>query len=221
MKSSFLKSLAIFSLLFLTSAKAAEKTSPKATDNPPKASSPANAGEKVGPGDRLVYSVAEDPAGGSVSSEVLVDSKLNVRFPVSRGFSEEVVVNAEDKTLTQIQKELKEKLDARYYQNATVSVSIGAQALQPGKITITGPIRNNFVQLLPGERKKLLETILQAGPSEFANLKKVKLMRIDPNGGKTKEEIINVEAIKKDPTKDVFVKDGDRLDIPEKNILFQ
>jgi protein involved in polysaccharide export with SLBB domain len=220
MKSSFLKSLVIFSLLFLTTAGAAEKTSPKAASNPPKPSS-ANAGEKVGPGDRLVFSVAEDPAGGSVSSEVLVDSKLNVRFPVSRGFSEEVVVNAEDKTLPQIQKELKEKLDARYYQNATVSVAVGAQALQPGKITITGPIRNNFVQLLPGERKKLLETILQAGPSEFANLKKVKLMRIDPNSGKTKEEIINVEAIKKDPTKDVFVKDGDRLDIPEKNILFQ
>ena len=218
MKFQILKSLVISALLFSQAMQAAEKISPKGTGSVSPSAIPV---ERVGPGDKVVYSIAEDPAGGSFANEALVDSKSNLRFLISRGFSEEISVNAENKTLAQIQKELKEKLDARYYQNATVSISIGAQALQPGKITITGPVRNNFVPLLPGERKKLLDTILQAGPSEFANLKKVKLMRIDPNTGKNNEEIINVEAIKKDPTKDIAVKDGDRLDIPEKNILFQ
>jgi Spy/CpxP family protein refolding chaperone len=93
--------------------------------------------------------------------------------------------------------------------------------MHPGRITITGPVRNNFVMLLPGEEKKLLETILQAGPSEMANLKKVKLMRVDSATGKTEVKVINVEAIKKDPAKDVLMFDGDRLDLVEKNVLFQ
>jgi protein involved in polysaccharide export with SLBB domain len=210
--------LAVAVLLSAGSVQGAQKVVPKASGTI--TTDLENVGEKVGPGDKVIFSVAEDPVVGA-PTEVLVDSKWNLRFLVCRGFSEEVVVNAENKTLPQLQKELKEKLDAKFYQNATVTLTVGAQALQPGKITITGPVRNYFVQLVPGERRKLLDAILQAGPSEFANLKRVKLMRIDPKTGKNSEEIINVEAIKKDPTKDIMVKDGDRLDIPEKNFLIQ
>jgi Spy/CpxP family protein refolding chaperone len=92
--------------------------------------------------------------------------------------------------------------------------------MHPGKITITGAVRNNFVMLLPGEQKNLLETILQAGPGEMANLKKVKLMRVNSATGKTEVMFINVESIKKDPAKDVLMFDGDRLDLVEKNVLF-
>jgi protein involved in polysaccharide export with SLBB domain len=178
-------------------------------------------GERVGPGDKVAFTIAEDPqAQSGPQNEIMVGPKFDLHFPVCHGYTEEVVVNAENKTLAQIERELKQKLDATYYKDATVKVVLGAQVVQPGKITITGPVRNNFVMLLPGERKKLLEVILQAGATEFANLKKVKILRVNSVTGKTEEKIINVEAIKKDPTKDVPVFDGDRLDIVEKNILF-
>jgi len=180
------------------------------------------AGPKIGPGDKLVYVVAEDPHVGASPRQAMVDAKYNVHFPVSDGFPEDVVINAKDKTVSQIQQELKQKLDALYYKNATVTVESGSQALAAGKIVITGPVRNNFIPLRPGERKMMLETILECGATEFANLKKVKVLRINPNHpDKYDEFIVNVEAIEKDPTKDVPVFDGDRIIIIEKNILFQ
>jgi beta-lactamase regulating signal transducer with metallopeptidase domain len=88
-------------------------------------------------------------------------------------------------------------------------------------ITVTGPVRTNTFAIPPGQGKKLSEIVLGAGPSEFANLKKVHLLRVNPENGKTEETIINVQAIIKDPSKDVPVQEGDRIDIVEKNILFQ
>jgi protein involved in polysaccharide export with SLBB domain len=176
---------------------------------------------RLNPGDKVTYGVAEDPNLGLEPMERMVDSQFNLHFPVSRNFSEEIVIHAENKSLTQIQHELKQQLEATYYKTATVTLLLGVQAVQPGKITITGPVRAYFVNLLPGQRLMLLETILQAGPSEFANLKKVKIMRIDPKTGKTESRIVNVDAIKKEPTKDEPVHDGDRIDIPEKNFFFQ
>jgi protein involved in polysaccharide export with SLBB domain len=178
-------------------------------------------GLQPNPGDKLIFSIAEDPQSGGLSRQTFVDPKFNVHFPVSQGFPDEIIINAKDKTFTQIQKELKQKLDATFYKNATVTLEPGAQALQPGQIVVTGPVRNNFVPLLPGEHKMLLETILQCGPSEFANLRKVKVMRINPVTGKMEDIFYNVEAIEKDPTKDVPVYDHDRINLIEKNILFQ
>jgi len=181
----------------------------------------AAAAQKVVPGDKLVFSIAEDPEVGPAARQALIDPKFNIHFPVGQGFPEEIVINAKDKTLSQIQTELKQKLDAAYYKNATVTVEFGSQALQPLKIIITGPVRNNFIPLLPGEHKMMLETILQCGPTEFGNLKKVQLLRMNAVTGKMDTTIIDIEAIEKDPTKDVPVYDGDRIIIKERNILFQ
>jgi Spy/CpxP family protein refolding chaperone len=89
---------------------------------------------------------------------------------------------------------------------------------QPGKIMITGAVTNNIVLLLlsPGEHKMLLETILQAGPTEFARLNKVRLFRLNPNSGKQDEIAVDVEAIKQHPTQDIEVRDGDRIVIPKR-----
>jgi Spy/CpxP family protein refolding chaperone len=88
--------------------------------------------------------------------------------------------------------------------------------LQPGKITITGAVTNNFVLLSPGEHKMLLETILQAGPTEFARLNKVRLFRLNPNSKHDETVVVDVEAIKQHPTQDIEVRDGDRIDIPKR-----
>lgn len=95
--------------------------------------------------------------------------------------------------------------------------------LQPShRIIVNGPVRNHSIGLMADERKLLSETILQASPSsEFANLKKVKLTRMNPATGKNTETIINVETIKNDPTKDLTLRDGDIIDIPERKILFE
>ncbi len=182
---------------------------------------PASSGQTLEPGAKVSFTLAEDPRAGTVPLELTVDPRSYLHFPVSRGFDETVDILVENKTCLQVQKELKEKLDGNYYKNATVVITPGPQPLLPGKIILTGPVRANFVPIIPGEHKNLLEVILTAGPSEFANLKKVKIMRTDPVTGKTEEKIYDVEDIKKHPTKDVPVRDGDRIDIREKNILFQ
>ncbi len=193
-------------------------------DSPPSAATNSAAAPAVAilvPQDKLAYSVAEDPAARATPISLMVDAGTNIHFPVSLAYPDEIVLNASGKTIPEIRQELKKKLDASFYKDATVTLERGAATIQPGQIVITGPVRNNFVPLLPGERKMLLETILQAGPSEFANLKKVKIMRINSVTGKVVETIIDVEAIEKNPTKDVPVFPGDRINLIEKNILFQ
>lgn len=174
----------------------------------------------LAPGDLLSYSVAEDPRGGAVPQQVLVNPKFDVTFPVSRDTGEEITVNAKDKTVKQLQQEIKKKLDANYYVNATVVLKLREKSQRSGQILIYGSVANNFIALLPGEEKSFLEVILQARPSEFAKLTKVELKRLNPQTGKLEAQFIDVEAIKKDPTKDILIRDGDRIKVDEKNFVF-
>src|SRR5581483_9204847 len=113
---------------------------------------------QVGPGDHVLFTLPEDPTTSGRPVDLVVDPNGNLRFPICAacpGTKEEIVLNTDTNTLGQLELELKKKLDAAYYKNCTVSLSPGAQAPTPGKIIVTGPIRNNFVQLVPGEHKKL------------------------------------------------------------------
>ncbi len=218
MKSTIIKCLAFGSALLLASRLAADPND-SSSSSTNAAAAPSN--KMVIPQDKLAYAVAEDPAQRATPLTLIVDLSTNIHFPVSLGYNDEIVINASGKTISEIRQELKKKLDATYYKNATVTLEQGAATVQPGQIVITGPVRNNFVPLLPGEHLMLLETILRAGPSEFANLKKVKIMRINEATGKVDEKIVDVEAIEKNPKKDVPVFPGDRINLIEKNILFQ
>ena len=89
-----------------------------------------------------------------------------------------------------------------------------------GMVMFYGAVRGNFLQLGLGEQKTLFEGVYQVGVSEFSNLKKVKLNRVDPVSGKTEIKIINVEKVKQgDRSEDILLQDGDRIEVPEKTII--
>ena len=74
---------------------------------------------------------------------------------------------------------------------------------------------------MPGETKTVFEGVYQVGLSEFANLKKVKLNRLNPQTKETESRVIDLEAVRKgDRAKDVPLQDGDRVEVPEKSIVF-
>lgn len=50
----------------------------------------------------------------------------------------------------------------------------------------------------------------------FPDWQKVRIIRLDPSSGKTKELPVNVEELFKDWAKDVWLRDGDLILVPEK-----
>ncbi|HYE33199.1 MAG TPA: hypothetical protein VEH27_17355 [Methylomirabilota bacterium] len=176
--------------------------------------------ERLKTGDKLLYKVVEDPSNTPALEEVLVTPAGEAHFLVSRTHADIITMSVTNRTISEVRSELKRKLDQDFYQNATVTLRLKEQTVRSGQVLLFGSVRNSFVIIQPGEQKMLLEAILQAGPNEFANLKKVKLSRINPETGKLDMKTINVEDIKKNPTKDIPVIDGDRIEVPERGIVF-
>jgi hypothetical protein len=173
--------------------------------------------------DKLSFSIAEDPVKSSESEIVYVNAQYGlVGVRVSRGSADEVLsINVKDKTLGQVKREIKELLDKDYYYDCKVQLSLHDRTRKTGQVLFYGAgARVNFIPLSPGEDKTLFEGVMQAGVSEFANLKKVKLNRVDPSTGKPTTTEYNVEAIKKDRNLDILLQDEDRIEIPEKKIIF-
>ena len=171
--------------------------------------------------DTLLFRVKEDPVRGGEAEPLRVNALGEAHFPISRGFEDRITLKVAGKTLDQVGFELKGLLDAEYYQDATVEVKLLEQQRRAGEVLFFGAVRSNVLPLAPGESKTIFEGAYQVGLSEFANLKKVKLYRVDPQTGERTTQTINLEAIKDgDRQQDVTLRDGDRVEIPEKKIVF-
>ena len=183
----------------------------------------AKSSDQLGSGDKLQFVIEEDPAtaGGTKGpTELVVGPGGEVNFPVSRDADQFISVNVRDKTLAKIKDELKSKLDADFYQNATIQLRIKEQAQKRGEILFTGQVRASVLPILPGESISLFEAMVKVGYTEFANLKKVRLHRVNPTTGKTETTIYDVDAmIKGDHSKDVHLQDGDHVEVKEKTIV--
>lgn len=180
-----------------------------------------SASMRIQPMDKLRFRVVEDPVKGE-PEQVMVSPNFMVDFPVSHGSVVRVSLSARDKTLEEISRELKARLDADYYVDAHVEIAFEQRSLKAGRVLISGAARVNILPLDPSEQKTILEAILQAQPTDFAKLTKVKLFRSNPATGKLETRVIDVDEIKKsgDKSKDVILQDGDRIDIPEKGLVF-
>jgi len=179
---------------------------------------------RLQPQDKLYYRIAEDPVKGNEPDVRSVTALNEILFPISRGSDQFIRISTLGRTLEEVRKELKQKLDADYYYNATVELTLINQSQKTGKATFSGRVVKGQVSLLPGEQKTLSEAIVSLGYNEFANLKKVKLYRVDPNapGQKAEPKIYDVEAaLKGDRSKDVVLQDGDNVEVPEKGVIFQ
>lgn len=180
----------------------------------PAQNAPAN-GYQLNPMDKLSITIAQDPVAGK-PAEITISPLGDLAVPVSRCCDDVVTVNVRGKTIEDVEKEIREKLEAEYYEKATVQLRVIDATRRRGQVLLTGAVRASSVQLDPGRPKTLWEALTEAGVTEFANLKKVKIDRAGK--GVT---VHDVDAVKKgDRNKDVELQDGDRITVPEKAFNF-
>lgn len=168
--------------------------------------------------DKLRYSIDEDPVQSATATELVVTPLGDVSFQVSRGYDAIIVLNVRGKKLEEVKRELKTRLDAEYYRDAQVSLQLVSPSLRIGQVQFYNMVRGT-VKLIPGETKYVSDGILELNYNDFADLKRVKLYRLDSTNKQPR--IINVKKVLEgDRSQDVILKDGDRIEVPERGLLF-
>jgi len=184
------------------------------------------------PLDTLRFNIVEDPPGRGVFPPVQITELGDAQFVISAGSQEYVKVKAAGRKLADLRKEIKEKLDAEFYQNATVNLELmktreseERSKVNPGssgKVVVHGSISAQ-IPMRDGEKLMLSDVFASlSSQSQYANLKKVELQRIDPVTKKTQTIIKDVKRMleKGDLKDDIELKDGDRIHVVDKGIIF-
>ena len=173
------------------------------------------------PQDKLRFRIEQDPAKDLETPDLLVSALGYVSFPVGRGHNTVVTLEVRGKTLSEVVSELKTLLEADYYHAATLQLELIDQSKRFGRAIFFGSVRG-AVQLRPGDPTTVSEAILQLGYDEYANLKKVKINRVDQETRRSKTIEVDVYSVLKKGNRrnDVVLQDGDRVEVPEKGILF-
>jgi protein involved in polysaccharide export with SLBB domain len=176
----------------------------------------------LSPADRLAFMIEDDPVKGAEPDLVSVNALGQASFRVTRGSDMTITLDVKGKTLAEVVAMLKAKLDADYYNDAQVKLELKETTARFGQVLFIGRgTRGNMLQLMVGEEKRIFEAVYQVGVNEWANLKKVKLMRVDPETQKTEMKIIDLEEIKKgNRANNVILRSGDIIDVPERMFNF-
>jgi polysaccharide export outer membrane protein len=166
-------------------------------------------------GDRLSMRIVEDRK--SLATLFVADSG-EVEVPLIGR------VQAKGKTCKQLAYAIKGPMERDYYYKATVIVGLDQATLKsPGRLYITGQVRNQgSVEIPPDENFTVSKAILRAGGfSDFANRKRVKLIRKIANGT-TETKIVDLDKItvKGKTELDVPVEPDDTIIVPERLINF-
>jgi protein involved in polysaccharide export with SLBB domain len=171
---------------------------------------------KLRVGDRVSLQILEDR--DLPKSLVVADSgELDVPY-VGR-------VSATDKTCKQLAEELKAQLEKEYYYRATVIIALDAANKFLGRIYVWGQVRNpGPIDMAANENLTVSKAILRAGGfADFANKKKVKVVRAGGAAGAGKEifELNMVDIFEKGKTeKDVILQPDDFINVPSRLINF-
>lgn len=173
------------------------------------------------PGDKIRFRIADDPKLNETKEELVVSALGLVDFPVSQGYNVIVQLPVSGKTLKQVSEEITARLNAEYYFNTQVSLQLVSQTTRTGVAHFHGSARGP-ISLEPGVPKTLSQALIEIGWDEFANLKKVKIQRRDPETNKPIDIEVNVYDIlqKNKQELDVLLIDGDRIHVPERSFLF-
>lgn len=171
---------------------------------------------RVQSGDTLVIEVLEDP---SLNRATIVLPDGSFSFPFAG------TLRASGQTVPQIEATIRNAIADNFASPPTVFVSV-----QPLELAEDGDLMEIYVVgevNLPG----LVEmdsgsTVLQAiavagGPSRFAAIKRVQLRRIDTRSGAQSVTTINYKALADGATmsRDIFLKDGDVIIVPERRLF--
>lgn len=185
--------------------------------------------------DVLRYRIKEDPAAGADSIRVTINDSGEALFNVTRSDSAYVTVKAAGRRIADVRAELKQKLDAEFYRACTIDMSLESVALsaQPAatgpaglalsttpKVIVHGEIQGTF-PIPEGSRLMLSDIMLQLPNPISANRKKVRVQRLGPDGKPVPEIQVDVDQLllRFDPSRDVELKDGDRVYVP-KRVIF-
>jgi len=170
----------------------------------------------LGTGDRISYRVEED---GEPATNLTVSDAGELDIPlVGR-------IKASGKTAEKIIQEIKPILERDFYQKATIHLSI--EQVNPNgnvvKVYLTGEVKKPGPQeFLLNEKMTASRIILKAGGfADFANTRKVKIVRQEASGKTSTfevdlKEVLEAGKVELDPE----VKDGDLIIVPQKLVRF-
>jgi protein involved in polysaccharide export with SLBB domain len=166
-------------------------------------------------GDKLSFLIKEDREKEPKSLMVTDSGDLDVPY-IGR-------VSVAGKTCRQIGEEIKTLLEKEYYYRATVMIGLDQVSKTLGRVYVMGQVRQQgAIEIPPNENFTVGKAILRAGGfADFANKKKVKLIRNTPEG-KAETFDLNMEAILQDGKidLDVTVKADDYIVVPSRAINF-
>ena len=170
---------------------------------------------KLGIGDRVSFRVVEEKR---EPIALIVTDSGEMEVPLIGR------VMAANKTCKQLAREIKPLLEKEYFYKATVIVGLDSVSTKSrGKVYLTGQVRTQgALELLPDEVMTVSRAILRAGGlADFANKKKVKLVRKQA-GGQTETTLVDLADIldKGHLEKDPILEPGDLINVPERLINF-
>jgi protein involved in polysaccharide export with SLBB domain len=171
---------------------------------------------KLRVGDRVSLQILEDR--DAPRSLVVADSgELDVPY-VGR-------VPAADKTCKQLADELKTQLEKEYYHRATVIIALDLANKVLGRVYVWGQVRNQGpIDVAVNENLTAGKAILRAGGfSDFANKKRVKVVRGGDTNGAAKQsfELNMIDILEKGKTeKDMVLQPDDFIIVPSRLINF-
>lgn len=172
-------------------------------------------GHVLVPGDSLTYEVLEDKELGLAGEPKLlrVQSDGNVDVPILGP------VPAWGKTLAQLQEEIKSRLEAKYYKNATVRMSI---QLRAGSIYVLGEVGSPGRREIPADEVFTLTRAIAAagGVGKFGNDRKVEIRRKKPDGTLEVTTHDYKKILRGQAEDDVELRHEDIIFIPAKLIVF-
>jgi polysaccharide biosynthesis/export protein len=168
---------------------------------------------KLRVGDKVSLQVMEDR---DVPKSLVVADSGEVDAPyVGR-------VAAADKTCKQLAEELRTLLEKEYYYRATVVIALDSANRFLGRVYVWGQVRNQGpIDIAVNENLTAGKAILRAGGfADFANKKKVKVVRSSATG-KQNFELNMIDILEKGkPEKDLVLQPEDFVIVPSRLINF-
>lgn len=215
----------IAAITLMAQTAAQNPASPSSATPPPKASSPpafqvaqssaVASGRVLVTGDALTFEILEDKELGLAAEPQLlkIQSDGNVIVPYLGP------VPAAGKTLTQLQTEIRKRLEADFYQTATVRMSLNVRA---GSLYVLGEVgAPGRREIPPDEVFTLTRAIASAGGiGKFGNERKVELRRKKPDGSVEVTIHDYKRILKERPQDDVELRHDDEIFVPSKLISF-
>jgi protein involved in polysaccharide export with SLBB domain len=170
---------------------------------------------KLGSGDRVSFRVIEDQ---DEPKSLTVTDAGDIEVPYYG------LIRAGGKTCRTLAREVKKALESTHYHQATVIVAVELLNKTRGRVYVAGQVRNPGPQEVPvGEPYTVGKAILKAGGfTDFADKKRVRLVRKQGEGGGKRTFVINIFEVWEGgkTEKDLQVEPEDLIYIPERLVNF-